>query len=404
MRAGCIVGGRWPDAGGARPLAGPGGPLIAPLLLLAAGCFTPAPDPIEFETLRFQNEHTRSEDIVLRPMTYDQLLCPDEEPATFYAVYREGLAEAAPIVVFFHAGAFDYVPTPDPLYPTEGAHYAGEDQLSAEWAADKVFETFGLLPGVSTTPSETNTGALAAALADAGAFTLYPANCWGDLWHNEDSFMPNDWGADGGVHRQGRFFAWMMTRFASTDDGATWRERFGLDTLDVPLQSGTVWFVGLGEGGRAVVELYRREEQLGDYDLPNVGGVLVDSTPDNLYPMVSNPSAFAEQVDGLERIFTDQTTVGANGEPYFETTNDIGRYSLARWIPEQDARGGLDHTVELWWSSQDPRVPDETLSGLVALDSTYTTLITMDTQEPVHVQLNDDIVEAREAVDRLLGL
>lgn len=328
---------------------------------------------------------------MLRPFTYDALLCPDDEPATFYAVYREGISETAPIVVVFHADAFDYVAAPDALYPLEGDHYAGTNQLTAEWAADKVFETFGLLPGQAASTSEVNTGAIPAALAEVGAFAIYPANCWGDLWHNEDGYEPNDVAADGGIHRQGRFLAWMMTRFASTDTAvaAEWRGRFGLDELPVPIASGEVSFVGLGDGGRAVVEQLRRAEETADVDFPVVRGVILDSTMDNLFPIVADPAAYAGVPEGLERLYPGET--------------DIGRFSLARWIPEQDATGGLDFPVDVWWSSQDPRVPNETVAGLVAIDPTYELLTTTDTQAAVHVNLNNDLMAARNAVNELLG-
>ncbi|MDP2317564.1 MAG: hypothetical protein Q8P41_32060 [Pseudomonadota bacterium] len=362
--------------------------------VLLAGCFSPQGEPLEFETLPFENAYTQFPDIVLRPFTFDDLLCPDGEPSVFYAVYREGLTEPAPIVLFFHAGAFDYVKTPEPTDPLAGQHYQEDSRFTAEWAGNKVFETFGLLPGEAIDESEINEGTLPAALADAGAFTLYPANCWGDLWHNEDYYSPNDWNADGAVHRQGRFLAWWMTRIASTDaaEATEWRARYGLDTLTVPLDASAVHIVGLGEGGRAAAELLRRVRDAGDTHMPPVNGVIMDSTMDKLFALTGNDPADLPYKTGLQRIFPEETD-GLG-------TDDIGQYSLHRWISER----GLTSTLQLTWSSADPQVPDDTITDLIGLQTVYPTLMTVtDVGTTAHVFLNNDLPAARRAVTRMLG-
>ncbi|MES2639184.1 MAG: hypothetical protein V4850_06860 [Myxococcota bacterium] len=363
-------------------------------LVVLAGCFSPQGEPLEFETLPFENDYTQSDDIVLRPFSFDDLLCPDGEPSVFYAVYREGLTEPAPIVLFFHAGAFDYVNSPDPVDPLGGPHYQEESRFSSEWAGNKVFETFGLLPGEAIDPAEVNAGTLPAVLADAGAFTLYPANCWGDLWHNEDYYSPNDWDADGAIHRQGRFLAWWMTRIASTDpvEATDWRARYGLDTLTVPLDATKIHLVGLGEGGRASAELLRRVRDAGDTNMPPVAGIVMDSTMDKLYPLVVDEAAFGAINTGLRRIFPEETDgVGSD---------DIGQYSLQRWISERV----LTSSLQVTWSSSDPQVPDGTLTDLLALQPTYPTLMTVtDVGTSEHVFLNNDLQAARRAVTTMLG-
>lgn len=363
-----------------------GGPLLAPLLWLTA-CFTPPASPLVLDKLSFSNAHTDAPDIVLQPFEYPDLLCPDGEPATFYAVYREGLDEAAPVVIVFHSGAFDYVPNPDPAVdPLEGPHYAGEDRMGSAWAADKVFETLGLLKS-DTTVSEVNEGTLPAVLADIGTFAIYPANCWGDLWHNETGWQPNAWGDDGGVHREGRFLAWMMTRFAATDseEAADWRARFGIDQVPIPLDSSGVYLVGLGDGGRAVVELFRRIDQASDDSFPIVKGVLLDSTMDDVSTLANDAVTYPEIAVGMARIFPDE--------------NDHGYWSLARWIPQR----GLTYPMQFHYSSADPQVPDQTVSSLVALQSSYANLTAIDSGEPVHVSLNRDIGLARTAVSTMMG-
>jgi hypothetical protein len=369
--------------------------LRAPALsvVLLAGCFSPQGDPLSFETLPFENGYTQFPDIVLRPFSYPELLCPDGEPSVFYAVYREGLTEPAPIVLFLHAGAFDYVKNPDPEEPLAGPHYRDDSRFTAEWAGNKVFETFGELPGESLDPSEINEGTLPAALADAGAFTLYPANCWGDLWHNEDFYSANDWDADGGIHRQGRFLAWWMTRIASSDaaEATEWRASYGLDTLTVPLDASGIYVVGLGEGGRGAAELLRRTRDAADANMPPIKGMILDSTMDKLYSVFANTTAYGAFDTGLERIFPDFAT---------STEGDIGRYSLDRWIGDF----GLTQSLQVVWSSEDPQVPDETLFDLINRQSAYPTLMTVEDKGTAeHVFLNNDAQAARRAVDRLLG-
>lgn len=368
----------------------------APALTLAflAGCFSPPGEPLEFETLPFENDHTAAPDIVLRPFSFDELRCPDGEPSVFYAVYREGLTEPAPIVLFFHAGAFDYVNTPDPTSPLSGAGYQAERRFSAEWAGNKVFETFGLLPGEAIDPAEINAGTLPAALADAGAFTLYPANCWGDLWHNEDYYSPNDWDADGAVHRQGRFLAWWMTRVASTDAEETtaWRARYGLDTLTVPLDASGVHVVGLGEGGRAAAELFRRVQDAGDTNMPPIKSVVMDSTMDKLFHLTVDEVKFGDIKKGLDRLFPEETDGVA--------PDDIGKYSLHRWIIERS----WNTPLQLVWSSADPQVPNETISDLIELQASYPSLLTVtDVGTAGHVFLNNDLTSARRTVAKMFS-
>jgi hypothetical protein len=361
--------------------------------LLLVGCFSPQGEPLEFETLPFENDHTLFPDIVLRPFEFPELLCPDGEPSVFYAVYREGMTEPAPIVLFFHAGAFDYVYNPDPTNPLAGGGYRDERRFSAEWAGNKVFETFGLLPGEAIDPAEINDGTLPAALANAGAFTLYPANCWGDLWHNEDYYSPNNWDADGSMHRQGRFLAWWMTRIASTDavEATAWRAEYGLDTLTVPLDASGVYIVGLGEGGRAAAELLRRVRDASDTTMPPVKGILLDSTMDKLFHLTV-AAEFSQISTGLERIFPEEFDGIA--------PDDIGQYSLDRWIGER----GLTQSLQVVYSSADTQVPNQTLADLLARQTTYPDLMTVtDVGTSGHVFLNNDIGAARRAVTELLG-
>ncbi|MFZ5476209.1 MAG: hypothetical protein ACOZNI_05485 [Myxococcota bacterium] len=356
-------------------------------LALLAACFTPATEPFDWSKQKFENEHTETETLVLQPFEFDDLYCPDGQVAKFFAVYDEAVTTPMPLVVVFHSGSFDYVTgTVDPIDPLAGGHFAGEDRLNAEWASDKVFETFGLLPGEQVDPTEVNTGTLPAALAEQGAFALYPTNCWGDLWHNETGLHAN--ADEDGFDRNGQFMAYAMSRFASTDatTAAAWRADYGLDDLPVTLDSTGMYFVGLGEGGRAIPELLTRYVETGDTTGPTVNGILVDSSCDDLSYYVTNASTFPGYYEGLLRIFGDDLATVSNT-------------SLATWFSTRTPT----YDVQVYWSAADPQVPDECNSRLVALAQSNTALQVTNYSLDSHVFLNSDMTSAMGAVSNLLG-
>ncbi len=364
-----------------------------PLLFLISGCFTPEAYEIDVDTLSFSNAYTTNTDIVIEPASY-ALRCPDGEDAPFYAVYREGITTPAPLVVVFHSGAFDYVANPPPETPTAGNHLAGEDRLSADWASDKIFETFGLLPGGAATLNEDNDGVLPAVLADAGAFTLYPGNCWGDLWHNESGYTLNN--PDEFIDRNGRAMAWAMLALASadTEEALSWKSRLGMDKLPIPVDFTGVHLVGLGDGGRAVIELLRRgaDPTVARGAMPPINGVLLDSTPDDLSAIYEAPQSYAAQPEGLDRIYTDGV-------------DDLGFWSLARWYSER----GVDAPLNYYYSSTDPQLPLDTVTPLFAFAESADAegLITVhDLGSARHIQLNNkaNLATTTEAVQTLLGL
>ncbi len=395
------------------------------LALLALGCFTPMADPLSVEKVVFENDYTNRTDLVLQPFHYSGLTCPDGGPATFYAVYAETLDVAAPIVVFFHSGAFDYVQSRAdgvvPAFDDENAvHYSGQDRFTAEWGANKVFETLGLLDGLAEEdrePTEQNLGTLPARLADAGAFTLYPANCWGDLWHNETGARNNNWELDGGVHRDGRYLAWVMTAIANPDpDIATEkRTQLGLDDLPISLDASGVYVVGLGEGGRAASELRIRDFLR---DVPNqeatlIKGMVVDSTMDNLSRLAEDDATFAEINDGLARIYPDHTDddgdLLVDGDQDSTNANfrdDIqpGIYAYSLWNLLKNTE--LTFPLGMWYSSADPLVPMVTVEQVLALQASAEADVLFtatDYGSDEHTILNRDLDEADRAVDLLLG-
>lgn len=354
-----------------------------------SGCFSPEPPAFDVTTLTFENDYTESDDIVIQPYQYDNLSCPDGQPATFYTVYREGLTEAAPIVIFFHSGAFDFLTDPNPDDPLHGASYQRDLRLGGDWANQKIFETLGLIAGDGT---EQNLGTLPAALADAGTFTLYPANCWGDMWHNETGYAVND--PDEGFTRNGRYLAWVMSAIASPDAATAvfWQDQLGLSDLPITLDFSSISLVGLGDGGRAIPELFRRSQTVtasspSSAALPAIKGILIDSTMDDLSPIVASEAQFPDLYEGLSRM-------------YYTDLANVYSYSLGRWFYER-APG---YPVHLAWSSSDPVVPDETLSAYFAMQQAYpSNLTSKDYGTPQHVFLNANIVDSQEAVRVMLG-
>lgn len=383
------------------------------------GCFTPAVDPLQIDRVAYQTDYTERTDIVLQPFHYDGLACPDGNPATFYAVYPETIEGPVPIVVVFHAGAFDYVESrADGSIPAwdsdEAVFYSGDNRFSSDWAADKVFETLGLLDEVID-PTETNLGILPAALADAGTFALYPANCWGDLWHNETGPRNNNWEADGGVHRDGRYLAWVMTSIANPDPDVATETRavLGLDSLPISLDASGVYIVGLGEGGRAAAELRVRDliQDVPNQDAALIKGMVLDSPIDNLARLVTNDGTFKALNDGIARIYPDHTDEDGDGLIEGDTQDNGYRDDIEEYIQSYSlwnalAKGGINYPLGFWHSTLDPQVPVEANSDLLnqmALPENIGYCTVIDYAETQHTILNRDEEQARAAVALLLG-
>jgi hypothetical protein len=381
-------------------------------MLILLACFTPQADPMIVETVEFSNDFTEGvTDIVLQPFTYDGLACPDGSDAKFFAVYRTGVTGVMPVVVVFHADAFDYVANPAGDDGLNGQHFTDENRLTAEFGAQKVFETLGLLTE-DPDPAEVNRGSLPAALAIQNTFALYPANCWGDLWHNETGYTTNDWNADL-YQREGRFMAGIMVAIndPTTQTALEWRSKLGLDaeSLALNLDPEGVYLVGLGEGARAIPELLNRD--VSGMTTPTIKGMILDSPVDNFYPVAVDDANWGDWNDGLARIFWDDVdddgdgTVSGDlidGSGYRDDiTSDIGKYSLDRWI----RNNAFTINTQVFYSSADPQVPVDTINNLLALDPTYENLTTTDYGEVAHVFLNgDDFARPRAAVSNLLGL
>jgi len=196
--------------------------------------------------------------------------CPDGQLAQVYLVTPDNNAEIHPLALLFHSRSFDYI-------DLAGSHFHGKDRLNTPWAVEQVQRMLGMEPGASD--PTLGDGAWAAALLEAGFAVAAPTNCWGDLWHGRGT---NDMAAEGFL-RLGAHLADDTVRLAA--EATSIDEDF-------------VIAVGLGEGGRAVTEL-----ALADVALR---GVVIDSSPDLLTPIVEQPMINAAYIGGLAKIYHDE--------------------------------------------------------------------------------------------------
>ncbi|MCK6507392.1 hypothetical protein L6R53_29180 [Myxococcota bacterium] len=413
------------------------------LLLVAGllGCFKPWEElvQLDFTDVPFDSSLVASTDARIRTLETG-LPCPDGTTARFYAVYRGEAEGPVPLALAFHSGAFDYEldPTATPDSPLYDATWRAQSRMSRDWADQMVWESLGMNPA-TVLASEDNQGALAAALVDRGVAQLWPGNCWADLWHNEEGFQDNDSALEG-FSRNGRTFAWWMVRMA-------YEEGFA-DTqgVSLPFQaSDELFLVGLGDGGRAVIELLTHE------GLPSVKGALVDSVPDRLSPYLDPQNDLDQEAQGLARLWpTDESlaaidewslhaialagsgpapvpTGGGTGTGTGPTDTGSGPVDTGGEGPVDtggggpsdtgggsaggaDGGGGLDglgsfrlpERLALVWSAADPRQPQATTADTAAVLAEQPGTWVMDTRLRGHVFSNADSAAAGALVDYLL--
>jgi len=309
------------------------------LTLLLSGCWSTDLSTTDFRVVPYENPDLFSDEVVIEKVTTG-LECPDGEEAVFYAVYNEGATEPGPVAVLLHSSSFDYVIYPKNEGELAGAHYAPDDvvqRMSADWGIRKVWETLGVYRQIEAT--EVNEGAVPAQLVNNGFVVLMPINCWGDLWHNDET-QPNDVSSEF-IDRYGRTFSYWMIRVIEEGKPSfiTDAEIGFVDKMDAT----DIHLVGLGDGARGVIDLLRHD------DLPTIQSILVDSPIDDLNDWQSEVSGVEE---GIDRIFYDRET-------------DPG---LSHWSLESLAQEGAldDIRVALVYSDVDPRVPSGNLDDTIA--------------------------------------
>ncbi len=342
------------------------------LAALLTGCFKLGPDMAELDTtlIPYESSYVTADDAVIQ--TFEtELLCPDGSPSRFHVVFRENAAEPAPAVVVLHSGAFDYVLEHGEDGPLSGPHYHSESRLTQSFGVSKVWETLGLHVR-SLDPAENNLGTLPAALANRGAVQFIPGNCWGDLWHNEEGVQFNEIEEEG-FSRNGRAFAAWMVRLA-IDPAFAASQNIEIDPV---INTESIHLVGLGDGGRGVLELLRHPE------MPAFAGAMVDSSPDNLAAFTSRPTDFGDEIDGLARIFGR------------DNLSEIGTHSLAGEVE-------LPPRFFYLWSSSNPQIPYDAMAPAAEALSGQIGVRVEDTQSADHVVSNSDMDIANEIVDFLL--
>lgn len=245
------------------------------------GCFQDQDWPdIPLEVSPFKNVYLDAGLAEVTVTAVEGYSCPDGRAARTYTIAPTSLGDATttPLALLLHPGAFDYV-------VANGEHYSIIDRLNAEWAAAEVESMLGLDSDGAVAADAP--GALVAALIENGFHVVAPTDCWGDLWHGTAN---NDY--DEGFFRMGLYLA---------DDVLT------AALADLPVDPSRVLAVGLGEGGRGVTDLVRIRSEYGGENLANsdVTAVLIDSSPDDLRPVVGGGacSINADYVYGLHAIY-----------------------------------------------------------------------------------------------------
>lgn len=349
--------------------------VITFLALLMAGCFQPTEDlsTIDTQVVPYESPHLTDDGVSIHRFE-SKLTCPGGEPAEFFVVAGSETDDTSPVAVVLHSGAFDYVVERSDEGPLAGPHYHAQSRLDAEFGVAKVYETLGLQIS-DLDPSEDNQGTLPAALSNQGIVQFIPANCWGDLWHNEEGLQYNDIETDG-FARNGLTFAWWMVRLATDPDFAVSQE-FEVDFAWNPDE---LYLLGLGEGGRGVFEL------LAHADMPPTAGALFDSTPDDLSPYLHAPEVFGDEVEGLARIF-----VG-------EALDNVTDWSLAHRASSLTLP---PHVVYLW-SDGNTRLPVDTMAGGASALLSQPGAWVVNTHEPNHIISNSDPTRAGEVVEFLM--
>lgn len=360
------------------------------MILALLACFKPYADlaDLDFEEVPFDAPGVEVEARIRSVQT--TLRCPDGQYARFFALWPTEVEGPLPLAVGFHSGSFDYkldpgASTTSPLY---GATWQASSRLSRDWADLAVWTTLGMYPG-ELLEGEEHQGALPAALVNAGVAQLWPGNCWGDLWHNEEGYQENDLAAEG-LPRNGRTLAWWMLRYAYDLDFASTQQ------VELPFLPGEeLYLVGLGEGGRAVPELILRE------GMPRLAGAIVDSAPDRLSPYLDPTYELNAEARGLSRIVPseeDRQQIDrwslyelAESAPPAAPTGTGGTTGQSSALSLDGAgQGRMPARVAWVWSSVDPRMPraaaEESADALEARPEAWV----MDRRDRRHVFSNAD--------------
>lgn len=376
------------------------------LLIATLACFKPYEDlaALDFSEVPFDIDLVESTAHIRTVTT--TLRCPDGQDARFYVVYQPDVEGPVPMALGFHPGAFDYVidPYAESTSALFGATWRSSSRMNRDWADLAVWASLGMYPG-DFLEGEVHEGALPAALINEGVAQLWPANCWGDLWHNEEGFQENDFAREG-LTRNGRTLAWWMLRYAYEPDFAA------SQGVELPFEaSDELYLVGLGEGGRAVTELLLHE------GLPRVSGALVDSAPDTLSAYFDPTNELDAEAEGLRRLWPTEEqqrsiddwsllslSRSSLAPPLAtDTDTDIDTDIDTGSVSGLDGAGAfrLPEHLAFVWSAADPRQPLATMQSTAEALSDRPEAWVLDRRERAHVFSNVDAALAQELVHYL---
>jgi hypothetical protein len=338
---------------------------------LSTGCWNGTPSTLETDEIDFTPDAGVIEGWRVQSQDIPDLVCPDGSSARMYIVYPADASGPQPAAVVLHSGALDWVIVPDPTDPLAGDHFASPSRLSYDFGVGKAFATLGMYPDEDA--DESSTGAMTLAMAELGITLVLPANCWGDAWRNREGIRDNDTPTDGFVRRGGDAAAWAWS-FIS-EPGFPTANRV---TPPVEFDTGALYLVGLGEGGRGVTEL------LAEGAAP--AAATIDSTADDLRPYYADNELYGDFVVGLDRIFPDGEASVTEGALLDENTTLPARFAYV-------------------YSSLDGSLPATTHDAAIARleGQTDATVLIQDTLAAAHVSTAADSAVAAVVADFLVG-
>ena len=337
-------------------------PLPLLLTVALAGCEVDREwEDLDLVRSEFSNAHLEPGQAWLEVHTLPGFACPDGLPPTVHVVVPSD-GPLAPVALLLHDNVLDVV---DP----EGAHVdEGVDRLAMAAAQTEVEAVLGVRGDL---PAGTDRGgAWVAALIESGYAVAAPTNCWGDLWHGRGVDNPQE-----GFARSGRLVL----------DAALLAAR----ELEGVAPGGPLLVVGLGDGGRGVVE----------YALAGgaIDAAAIDSSPDRLPPVVtSDPHGIRARA--LRAVYYDEladiVNVDARDAQLIES---LQRDSLLHLVSDEGFRAPLVYA----WSPHDPNLgPTMASPGAEAVQSHYAAedALLWEWDGAVHAPSNEQLPEAREAL------
>lgn len=346
------------------------------IVFLLTGCWHSLENApkIQSDAQPFFHDALERDDIVVSEYK-TSLICPDNQPASIFVVYPQNseindtaAISSEEVAIIFHSGALAYQTS----YQIDLRIIP--ERLTSEWSKNKIWETLGmsLYP---TDSNERNFGDLAVTLANQGWIQVYPANCWGDQWHNntsDDSAWPQRANAESYISTEEDLEESDETSIYGniSRNGLRMVEEVMIQTYEpleqvnsiIPeklaerLQSAPKHWIGLGDGGRAIAELLLLDQYSDLGYTPS--SIIFDSTPMNMSPYLENEDTFVNAYNAIVNIYNLSAS-----EPELQRNPD-------EYAWDKIASDHWPENYGLFWSSGDTQFPIQTLQPFAqSLDS-----------------------------------